>query len=565
MNEENKNNLRNLEIANLIYGEGVISVENKNSKTYFESFYKKRDTSNGEEYTRIAPSPTGELHSGALYMAMIDEIVSHKSGGKIILRIDDTDSAREIPGARDRIMNLFKYYEVKIDESYIDGGEYGPYIQSERVDIYKAYVYDFILRGHAYPCFMTSEELDKMREEQTINKVRSGVYGKYAKNRDLTLDEISNKISSGEKYVIRLKSSGDFNKKIKFADEVMGDLSLSENDEDFIIAKGDGIPTYHFSHIVDDYLYGITFVIRANEWVASITKHLELWDKLGVKRPKYGHLMPINKKDGNSIRKLSKRKDPEASVEYFIKQGYTVNAVKSYLMRLANPSFDDWWMSRVKECESNKTLKLDYKDFEFNVNELKRNSRGPLMDFDKLNNMSSDVIANMSAREVYDNVLLWSKSYDKELESILENNKDYALNVLNIEREGDNKRKDIKKWSDVREQIFYFFDELYEADSAELNYDESVKLKIREVLSNEIHYNVNNNESDAVQVEKWMNYMKDEYAMLKLENNGDNNFANMKFGEFMMIIRRLITKRERTPNLFYILKVMGKERVLIRI
>jgi glutamyl-tRNA synthetase len=555
----------NLAIANLIFGEGVISDENKNSRSYFESFYKKRDTTKGQEYTRIAPSPTGELHSGALYMAMIDEIIANKSGGKCILRIEDTDSAREIDGARDRMEKYFKYFKINIDESYVAGGDHGPYIQSKRVEIYKAFVYDFLVRGYAYPCFMTSEELDTMREEQTINKVKPGVYGKYAKNRDLKLDEISSRINSREKYVIRLKSYGDFNKKIKFTDEVMGDLELSENDEDFVIAKNDGVPTYHLAHLIDDYLMGVTFVVRANEWVASITKHLELWFKIGVKPPKYGHLMPINKKEGNSIRKLSKRKDPEASVEYFIKQGYTVNAVKSYLMRLANPSFDDWWISRVKECEVNKSVRLDYEDYEFNINELKRNSRGPLMDFDKLDNLSSDIVASMSSREVLDSVIVWSESYDEELSKIFKLNLDYVNLILNIERETLSRRKDIKKWSDVRDQVFYFFDELYEADTTELNYEENIKSKIREILSNDIHYN--HDESFMVEnenMDKWMSFMKEQFNNLK-EHKDEKDFKNMKFGEFMMVIRRLITKRERTPNLYYILKVLGKERVMGRV
>jgi glutamyl-tRNA synthetase len=321
------------------------------------------------------------------------------------------------------------------------------------------------------------------------------VYGKWAKSRDLDINEVKARIASGGEYVIRLKSSGNFENKIKFNDEMMGDLELSENDEDFVLAKKDGVPTYHLAHLIDDYLMRITYVIRANEWVASITKHLELWKKLGVNPPKYGHIMPINKKDGNSVRKLSKRKDPEAGVQYFVDQGYPVKALKSYLIRLAAPSFDEFWLAGNRDVDM----------FELNLDELKRNSRGPIFDFTKLNSLSSDLIASMRADEVLSQVLEWTEINDQEFNSILAKDTEYSRSILNIERSEDvhatNARKDIAKWSDVRESVFYFFDELFEKEKLNIDLSEinNFRKEISELLNDDQLYNANTT------LDQWVN------------------------------------------------------------
>lgn len=542
-------------IADLIFPQ--IASGAKPNRAEVEKMYPTRNLPIGAEVMRLAPSPTGELHSGSLYLAIINDIVSHKNGGKLILRIEDTDKMREVSGAAERMMKYFNHYGVTIDESPLLDGGYGSYVQSERVDIYNAFLYDFLSKGYAYPCFMTSDELDLMREEQTVMKVRPGVYGKYAKSRNLSFEEIKNKIEAGDKYVLRLKSTGDFSKKIKFVDEIMGEMELSQNDEDFVIAKAeDGIPTYHFAHLIDDYLMRVTFVTRANEWVASITKHLELWDKLGVPLVKYGHIMPINKKDGGSIRKLSKRKDPEASVAYYLREGYTVDALKAYLIRLANPSFDEWWDKQVEESDKNRS-KIDLSKYEFKFDELKRNSRGPLLDFDKLNNLSSDIVASLSKSEVADSVLEWAKEYDVDFYNIISKDKNYLEKVLNIERETEKKRKDIYKWSDVKNNINYFYDELFtppEFSTDEKNILSIIKLELEKEENKKLFDN-------SISIDDWILVFKDIY---------NNNFANkegnaIKFGEMMMLLRKAVTGKEKTPNLYYIFEVLGRDKVLERL
>lgn len=514
-------------------------------RAYFEAKYPPRDLANGAEVTRLAPSPTGELHAGALYVALINNRIAHQSGGKMVLRIEDTDSAREVAGARGRMVEHLANFGINFDEGLnAEGeqyGEYGPYIQSERVAIYRAFLADFVAKGFAYPCFMTSDELEKMREEQTIAKVRPGVYGKYAKSQNLSLEEIESKIKAGEKYVIRLRSSGNFDKKIKFTDEIMGGLELSENDEHFVIAKSDGIPTYHFAHLIDDYLMRVTFVVRANEWVASITKHLELWDKLGVTPIKYGHLMPINKKEGNTIRKLSKRKDSEASVSYYVEAGYPKESIVAYLLRLANPNFDEWWLAGNRNTD----------EYILNLDELKRNSRGPLLDFVKLDAISSDYIASLSAGEVTQRILNWAIVYDADLYALLVKHINYLEEMVGIERGGENARKDIKKWSEVRSEVSYFFDELFPTLDALMPSERfnEIRSGLATDLDDEKYYD------GSLDLDTWIG----EFKTLS------QKYGYPKFGEFMMDLRLALTGKKTTPNMYYLFKVMGKERVERRI
>lgn len=573
--EENKN------LADLLFPK--IASGEKPNRLQIEEKYKVRDLTNDKaEIMRLAPSPTGELHAGSLYLAIVSDIISHKSDGKLILRIEDTDKEREILGAAERMEKFLNFYGVKIDESPTDGGEYGPYVQSQRVDIYNAFLYDFLLKDFAYPCFMSSEELTKLREEQTAMKVRTGIYGPYAKSRNLSFEEIENKIKAGEKYVLRLKSSGDFSKKIIFVDEIMGEMHLSENDEDFVIAKADGVPTYHFAHLIDDYTMRVTFVMRANEWVASITKHLELWNKLGISPVKYGHIMPINKRDagknGNSsVRKLSKRKDPEASVHYYLEKGYTVDALRAYLIRLANPSFDEWWDNHVKESDE-KRVKINLAEYDFNLEEIKRNSRGPLLDFAKLNNISADIVAGMNKEEISESVLTWAEEYDKDFFEIINKDKDYLQKVLNIERETEQKRKDISHWSEIKNNINYFYDELFLSDSLYSELKNNLLDTEKEVLSIikiELEKDENKklfaeNTGETISIDDWILEFKNIYNnnFVNNESNSESNnlkFADLKFGSMMMLIRRVVTGKDKTPNLYYVFEVLGREKVLDRL
>jgi glutamyl-tRNA synthetase len=505
----------------------------------FEAMYPKRDLPAGAEVLRVAPSPTGPMHIGTVYMSLISKAVAVKTGGVFMLRIEDTDTVREVDGAREFIIKTLQDYDINPDEGEnMDGGEngkYGPYRQSKRKDIYAAFAYDAVLNGYAYPCFMTEEELAEMRDQQTANKIRTGVYAEYARDRNLTLEEIKTKISNGEKYILRLKASGYHLKKNKFVDEFLGEQNIPENDEDFPLIKKDNLPTYHFAHVVDDYLMGTTFVTRGEEWLSSLGKHLELWDKIGAPAPKYGHIMPINKNDNGSVRKLSKRKDSEATMMFYQQSGYTKESIIAYLYRLANPDFDTWW-------ETNR----DVSKYLLDMDAMKRSSRGPLLDFKKLDDISSDVIASKSASVVADELLSWSLKYDTEFYNVISKDRKYLEQVLNIERQTENPRKDIVRYGVAREQIGYFFDDMYVPASI----DSNLKSKMCVALQDEALYN------NSLNLDDWI---------LRIKDIAANVAPDIKFGAFMMELRKGITGKERTPNMYYLFEVLGRERILKRL
>ena len=505
----------------------------------FEETYPKRDLAPGAEVLRVAPSPTGPMHIGTVYMSLVSRAIAVKSCGVFMLRIEDTDTVREVDGAREYIIKTLNDYDLSPNEGErMDGseaGNYGPYRQSKRRDIYAAFAYDFVLRGYAYPCFMSEEELSDMRDQQTENKIRTGVYGEYARDRGLSLEEIKTKISNGEKYVLRLRASGQHLNKTKFVDEFLGEQNIPENDEDFVLIKKDNLPTYHFAHVVDDYLMGTTFVTRGEEWLSSMGKHIELWQKMGVALQKYGHIMPINKNAEGSVRKLSKRKDSEATMMFYQESGYTKESIVAYLYRLANPDFDTWW-------ETNR----DVSKYILDTDAMKRSSRGPLLDFKKLDDISSDVIASKTASVVADDLLEWSSKYDKEFYNVINKDRKYLEQVLNIERQTENPRKDIVRYGVAREQIGYFFDELYQSVSV----DTQLKQKMLEVLSSDEWYD------QSLSLDDWL---------LKIKQVAANIAPDIKFGAFMMELRKAITGKERTPNMYYLFEVLGKERILKRL
>lgn len=590
----------NIRLANLLFPHrdknNINNIQNNieiKDREYYERFYldKKRDVDNPEGYVmRAAPSPTGELHIGVLYMILLNRLLTKKSGGKYILRIEDTDQKREVIGATDKFVKFLHKYKIDSDEGFVfdaldnkttERGEFGPYLQSKRQDIYEAFVYDFVAKGCAYPCFMSEADLILLREEQEAMKKRTGVYGVYAKHKDLSFAEIEERLARGEAWIVRLNSKGDFDKKIKVTDEFMGDLELSENDENYIIYKSDNLPTYHLAHLIDDYLMGVTFVIRANEWIPSVTKHLEMWNilketrgeeirrKFGdIKIPKYGHLMPINTKDGDSVRKLSKRKDKEAILAYFDVLGYPKEAVIAYLLRLMAPTFDEWWTSGNR----------DVYNYDLNTDELKRNSRGPLLDLLKLNSFSSDIFGEMSVNEISEFAISWAKEYDVELYNIISNKNtkysdSYFEEIMNIERGGEKPRKDLRHMSELKTNIFYFYEELFShhdidsfvdlkdykefRNSLEINIDKKEKLyKMKEELLKEENSDLFFDESKPfLDIDNWIIKMKSISIVCGYD----------KFGEFMMDMRLSISKKKNTPNMYYLFKVMGKDMILGRL
>ncbi len=547
---------------------------------FWRGKYPARDLPNGAHVTRLPPSPTGFLHLGALYMGLINQRIARDSKGIFILRIEDTDGEREIPGARGLIVKGLNQFGILPDEGLKDSvgmvaddiknekGNYGPYIQSARQDIYQSFVKDLIKRGLAYPCFMTKEELDVQRKEQESLKVRPGYYGKFAKWRDATMESIQERMQKNETFTIRLKSTGDQNTKQSYKDEFLGDLQIPENDEDFPLLKSNGMPTYHLAHVVDDYLMGTTFVIRGEEWLSSVPKHINLWKAFNLAIPLYGHVMPINKQDGSSVRKLSKRKDPEANIEMYTKAGYPETSVIGYLYRLANPSFDDWWQSDAVRKSKN----ISVWDFPFSIEGLKRGGRGPLVDTKKLDDISSDVIARMSADEVSKKMIEWAEINDSDFAKTAEAEMDYFIKILSIERDESNPRKDITSWGQGKVSFDYFFDKYFSVSAAreillkdliDENRMNTVVKDLAHALAEDMYYT-------EMSLEKWLDSIKKLADILGFAS--DRKLFKEKpdaykgdFAMFMKVIRVAITGRDRTPNLFYVLKVMGKDRVLSRL
>lgn len=527
-----------------------------------ENKYPDRKLKEGAMVTRIAPSPTGFMHIGGLYAALISERLAHQTGGKFYLRIEDTDKKREVEGAIKIIVDSLEHYGIRTDEGEtsagIEIGEYGPYKQSERAKIYQSYVKYLIDKNMAYPCFSTSEELDDMRNMQEVQGVRSGYYKQWAKWRDKSDQEVLSALSEGKKFVIRFKSCGDIDKKILIEDAILGKREISENDQDIIIMKSDGLPTYHMAHVVDDHLMRTTHVIRGNEWFASLSLHLQLFKALEWKAPIYGHIFPIQKMEGNSKRKLSKRKDPEANVEYYDKQGYSVGAVIEYLLNLANSNFEDW-----KKANPDK----NNHDFTLTLKKLSSSS-GPLFDFNKLNDISKEIIAKYSAEEVYRESLIWAKRYDLELASMMENNSAYTTKILDIERSGQIKiRKDIGKWSDVKREIEYFFDENFKITKDEvMNILSDTNIDTAKNIVSAFIESYDEKDSREEWFEKVKKISRDNnYAenAKEFKNNPEKYKGNV--ADVAKIFRVMLTGKVQTPDLHSIMQVMGRERVFSRL
>lgn len=531
----------------------------KISPEEIEKKYPPRNLPPLASVTRVAPSPTGFMHIGGVFSALVSERLAHQNKGVFFLRIEDTDRKREMTGAVEVIVNSLKNYGIYPDEGEIEIGKevgaYGPYRQSARGDIYAVYAKKLVEEGKAYPAFDTEEELEKMTNTQREQKIRPGYRGEWAVWREKDEEEILSALEKGKPFVVRLKSEGDFEKKIKCTDMIRGERELSENDIDSVILKADGMPTYHFAHVVDDYLMRTTDVLRADEWLASLTLHLELWKKLGWNAPRYGHFAPIQKMDDGSRRKLSKRKDPEANILFYEEAGYPSLAVVEYLLNLANSSFEDWRKANPNE---------DYKKFPFSVK--KMNVSGALFDANKLGDISKNIIYKMSAKEVLEKSLEWTKKYDKELFDHLNYDHKFAEAIFAIERGGEQGRKDIVKWSDLREEVSYFFDEIFEKTPIDDKMFSPVSFEdVRLAVSGFIS---NYDEKDSKDV--WFDKIKklavslgfaESVKAFKLEPKKYKG----NVGDIAKVFRVILTGKTKTPDLYQIMQVMGKERVIGRL
>ena len=525
----------------------------KHDRDYYEEKYPERHLSDGAMVTRFGPSPTGFVHMGSLFGSFCDSVFAKQSNGVFYLRIEDTDQKRSVENGVEGIFDDLDAFDIIPDESARVGGEYGPYIQSERTEIYQTYIKDLIISGYAYPCFMSEDEIANIREEQEINKTKIGIYGVYAVDRDLSLDEIKSHLDNNDEYVIRLKSPGNAKNEIEVIDAVKGKIKFPEHDVDTVLLKKDGTPTYHFAHVIDDHLMHTTHVIRGDEWVSSLPLHIQLFNILNFDVPVYVHTAPITKKDNGGIRKLSKRKDPEAKVSYYDEVGIPIEAVKLYLATILNSNFEEWYLNN-----SDKTIS----DFTFTFDKMAVG--GTLFDLDKLNNISKTYFSRKSGEDVYEETLSWSLKHDKEYSELLLANKDDMIKFLSIEKDGPRPRKDISKYSEVKEEFSYAIDSLFKKENYSKN--ESLKIYDTELI---IDY-VNNYLDLDVDNEEWFNKVK-EFAVSKgyaaspkeYKNNPDDYRGHV--GDICEAIRVMITGRLKSPDLFSIMKILGKDKILDRI
>ena len=520
-----------------------------------EARYPERDLPEGAKVTRMGPSPTGFMHLGNLYGALVDERLAHQSGGVFFLRIEDTDKKREVEGGVQLILETFRNFGLPFDEGVTengDKGKYGPYRQSQRAAIYHVFAKQLVQRGYAYPCFCTEEELAEMHAQQEANKENFGYYGKYAKYRDCELEEIERRIAAGESYVVRFRSPGSIENKVRHTDLVKGKLELTENDQDIVLLKSDGIPTYHFAHVVDDHLMHTTHVVRGEEWLATLPVHLQLFDVLGWKRPKYVHTAQLMKMDGGSKRKLSKRKDPELALSYYYQQGIPVPSVMEYLMTLLNSNFEEW-------RRANQTAPLD--DFPFSTK--KMSVSGSLFDMDKLHDVSKNVISRMSAEDVYDSVAKWSADNDPEFHELFVRDPEMTKQFLSIGRGGKKPRKDLALWSETKAYMDFMFDELFQPDYSGM--PERAKADAKAILT---EYQDVYDAQDEMTV--WFDKVKalaERHGFApetKLYKKNPEQYKG-PVGDISMVLRVAICGRTNAPDLYSVMQLMPTEKIKARL
>ncbi len=525
------------------------------SPEYYEQLYPERNLKEGARVTRFAPSPTGFLHFGNLFTCMIAYKTAKASDGVFYVRVEDTDQKRKVEGAIDVMLKGLAVYGINADEGVVgdevEKGDYGPYYQSKRVDIYQCYAKWLVEQGLAYPCFCSAEELDEIRSEQENESIK-GYWGKWAKCRDLTFEQIKANIEAGRSWTLRLKSPGDLEKKCYFDDMIKGKIEMPENVQDVVLLKSDGIPTYHFAHVVDDHLMRTTHIVRGDEWISSAPIHLQLFRLLGFKVPKYAHVAPIMKEENGGKRKLSKRKDPEAAVTYYAEQGYPQESVNEYMMTLANSNFEDWRRANKDE---------DINKFPFNLK--KMSVSGALFDLVKLTDVSKNVICTMPAQRVFELSYEWAKEYNPLLASLYEQNTERATAILNIDRENKKPRKDIAKWSDIPDYISYMYDETFN-ECYDLTGNATPSLAIK-VLEEYIKVVDLSDDKDA-----WFSRMKDICPLVDCTPNVKEYKAEPEkfaghIGDVSTIIRVALTGRTNTPDLFAITSLLGEKTVKARL
>lgn len=542
----------NKKLADLLYPEA------KSVDFWFER-YKPRNLPKGAEVTRFAPSPTGFLHIGGLFGALVDATIARQTNGVCYLRIEDTDQKRKVKNGVEGIIDSFRMFDVGFNEGKLsmdnEVGDYGPYVQSNRREIYKSFAKEMVLRGKAYPCFCSEDELNNLREQQMAKKLNPGYYGQYAKCRNLSYEQIADNIKAGKPWVLRFRCPYTQDDKIETNDLVRGNRIIPCNYNDVVIMKSNNLPPYNFAHVVDDTLMHTTLVVRSDEWFPSFTEHLQLFEALGLTPPKYAHTSAMQKIDEqtNERRKISKRKDPEANVVFFVEQGYPVEAIFDYLMIIANSNFEDW---RAQNPKAN------ISEFKFDISKL--NTSGALFDMVKLSDVSKNTISNMTGQQVFDAVSSWASRFDTDFYKLLSQNKDYYTQILNIDRDIPKPRKDISHWAEVRTMYEYMFDDVF--DNLNFAFPEKFSnAQIIEVLQN--YPNYFNPTDDQTQ---WFGRIKDlaEYIgwarEVKLFKQQPDLYPG-HCGDVSTILRVALTGRTMTPNLYNICMLLGKDRIEYRL
>ena len=517
---------------------------------HYENLYPQRDLPEGAKVTRFAPSPTGFVHFGGLYPVLVSERLAHQSGGVFYLRIEDTDSKREVEGAEYDLIKVFENFGINFDESIVKDGSYGPYRQSERREIYRTYAKELVKNGKAYPCFCTEEDMQQLREKQEELKFTPGYYGEFVKCRDLTLEQVKEKLDAGLPYVLRFRSEGNPDNKIKFTDLIKGAIEVTENHIDHVLLKSDGMPTYHLAHAVDDHLMRTTHVVRGEEWLSSLPYHIQLFSALGFKLPKYLHISQLMRKDGDAKKKLSKR-DKGAGMSYYISEGYPAESFIEYIMTLLNSNFEDWRRANPD---------ADINDFPFSVK--KMSPSGSIFDLVKLGDVSKNVVSRMTAENVYNKLAKWAEEFDKGFYDVISRDPDYTKSILQIGRGGNKPRKDLETWKDAKGYMGFFFPEYFEfIDKIEGFNKEDITACLDDFAKG---YDINDEQ------EVWFSKVKEvgeKHGFCPNIKEYKANPENWKgsVGDVSSFIRLAITGKLNSPDLCAVMKILGKDESIKRI
>ena len=542
-------NDKNIKLAELLFGNIDKTPE------YYEEKYPKRDLPSGAFVTRIGPSPTGFVHLGNLYNAIIGERLAHQSGGTFFLRVEDTDAKREVEGAVELVISAMDFFGIHFDEGATadgDSGSYGPYRQRLRKEVYQCYAKQVVMRGLAYPCFCSEDDLTVMREKQMSQKLNFGYYGEWAKCRDLSYEEIEKRINNGDEYVLRFRSSGNEENHVEVFDGIRGMLNVSENYQDFVLLKSDGIPTYHFAHVIDDHLMRTTHVVRGEEWLATLPIHVQLFDTLGFERPVYCHTASLMKMDGESKRKLSKRKDPELGLNYYRAEGYVPRAVWEYLMTVLNSNFEEW---RTENPDK------DIDEFKFTLE--KMSNSGALFDIMKFEDVSREVLLRTPASEIYDEFAKWLWEYDTEFYKIFTRDREYSEKILDVGRNGNRPRKDLTSWKQARQFLSFYFPETFKIED---EYPERVSAEDKQAILKKYLETFDYADDNSQWFEK-VRTITDElgYAVKPKDFKKNPEMYKGSVSDVSSVIRVALTGRTNSPDLWEIIHIIGEDEMRTRI